>query len=129
MKPFSKMEAIGNGKPVVTRDGKKVTQLKEFEIVDPYHIAGVMEGSKCITTWTDDGKYNMSAESEMDLFMASTKHEGWVAFGPRRVYQSETRFVAFTTHVWSTKEEAIRSFRYANDYAELVGTQYISWED
>ena len=128
MKPFSKMEAIGNGKPVVTRDGKKVTQLKEFEIVDPYHIAGVMEGSKCITTWTDDGKYNMSAESEMDLFMASTKHEGWVAFGPRHA-QTRVGAVAFTTHAWPTKEEAVRAFRSANDQAEPVGTQYISWED
>ena len=45
MKPFSKFEAI-SGKPVVTRDGKKVTQLKEFELDGPFQIVGVVEGKR-----------------------------------------------------------------------------------
>ena len=81
MKPFSKFEAI-SGAPVVTREGKKVTQLKEFEVPGPFQVVGLVDGNQGISTWTDDGKYyGDGSQSHMDLFMASAVKEGWVAFG------------------------------------------------
>ena len=80
MKPFSKFEAI-SGAPVVTRDGKKVTQLKEFDLTGPFQIVGVVEDRGEVSTWTDDGNYYSNhAESHLDLFMAPAVKEGYVAF-------------------------------------------------
>ena len=123
MKPFSKFEAI-SGKPVVTRDGKKVTQLKEFEVSGPFQIVGVIEGNTGVNEWTDDGNYYSDHdESHSDLFMATVVHEGWVAFGAEGL-----GIVAFVTHAWPTEEEAKASYRSANGH-EPKGTVRISWEE
>ena len=128
MKPFSKFEAI-SGKPVVTRDGKKVTQLKEFELDGPFQIVGVVEGKRETSSWTDDGNcYGDGSQSHLDLFMASTVVEGWAAFG-REVAQSKYNVLAFATHVWATEAEAVKSYKIANDDREPKGTVRISWEE
>jgi hypothetical protein len=129
MKPFSKFEAIGEGKPVVTRDGRKVTQLKEFEVIGPYQLVGVVEGKNSTTAWTDDGKYYaIHEEHALDLFMASAVKEGWVAFGAEESQVSHG-MVAFVTHAWPTEIEAVCSYRIANESREPKGTAKISWEE
>ena len=135
MKPFSKFEAI-SGKPVVTRIGKKVTQLKEIELSGPYQIVGVVEGNDTVDEWTDDGSfYTDHIESVMDLFMESDVHEGWVAFGTRGLLrqaekqQTTLGLVAFATHVWSTEAVAVESYKTANLNHEPKGTVRISWEE
>jgi hypothetical protein len=106
MKPFSKFEAIGEGKAVVTRDGRKVTQLKEFEVIGPYQIVGVVEGKNATTAWIG----------------------GWVAFGAEE-NQVSHGLVGFATHVWPTEKEAVSSYKCANDGHEPKGTVKISWEE
>ena len=129
MKPFSKMEAIGEGKSVVTGDGRKVTQLKEFELDGPFQIVGVIEGRKEISTWTDDGKYYSSPpDSHLDLFMAPAVKEGYVAFGAEK-RQTTFGLVAFATHAWPTEAAAIESYKAANCNHEPKGTVRISWEE
>lgn len=127
MKPFSKFEAISGG-TVVTRDGKKVTQLKEFELSGPFQIAGVIEGRKGLPTWTDDGKYYSDGESHLDLFMAPAVKEGYVAFGAEK-RQTTFGLVAFATHAWPTEAAAIESYKAANCNHEPKGTVRISWEE
>ena len=128
MKPFSKFKAI-SGAPVVTREGKKVTQLKEFEVPGPFQVVGLVDGNQGISTWTDDGKYyGDGSQSHMDLFMASAVVEGWAAFG-REVAQSKYNVLAFATHVWATEAEAVKSYKIANDDREPKGTVRISWEE
>ena len=124
MKPFSKFEAI-SGKPVVTRYGIPVTQLKEFEADGTYRIAGVIEGE--IEKWTDDGWF-LSSQSghRYDLFMASEKREGWVAFG-QYCDQEKHGLIGFCTHVFRTEEEAKDSFRVATSGA-ASGTAKVAWE-
>jgi len=127
MKPFSKFEAI-SGKPVVTRDGRKVGQLKKFEVTGPLQVVGVVEGKAETTAWTDDGKYYPNhTNCHLDLFMAPTMHEGWVAFGPEAI-QSADGLVAFATHAWPTEAGAIESYKSANNH-EPKGTVKISWEE
>ena len=129
MKPFSKFEAIGNRKPVVTRSGKKVLQLFEINADIEYPLVGFVEEDTEINTWTSDGKFSeQGAVQNLDLFMESTKYEGWVAFGPEK---NQTRYgiVAFATHAFPTEEEAKNAYRNANDQHEPVGTQKITWED
>ena len=128
MKPFSKFEAI-SGKPVVTRDGKKVTQLKEFELDGPFQIVGVIEGRRDTCKWTDDGNYYSDhGESHLDLYMASAVVEGWAAFGVEEA-QTRHKLVAFVTHAWRTEAMAIESYKDANDDREPKGTVRISWEE
>jgi hypothetical protein len=127
MKPFSKIEAI-SGKPVVTRNGRKVTQIKEFELEGPYQIAAVVEGEGDITTFTDDGVFDLGLlHSSYDLFMEAEKHEGWVAFGtePR---QTQLGLAAFVTHAFSSEASAKQAYRNANGH-EPKGTALISWEE
>ena len=126
MKPFSKFEAI-SGKPVVTRDGRKVGQLKKFEVTGPLQVVGVVEGKVETTAWTDDGKYYpYHTNCHLDLFMAPTMHEGWVAFGPEGI---TSKVVAFATHAWLTEAMAIESYKGANYDHEPKGTVKISWEE
>jgi sporulation protein YlmC with PRC-barrel domain len=128
MKPFSKFEAI-SGKPVVTRAGKKVTQLKEFELDGPFQIVGVIEGMKDTSTWTDDGKYYSNGTVNfLDLFMETAAHEGWVAFGPEDA-QTSFQLVAFATHVWPTEAAAVESYKEANYGHVPKGTVRIYWEE
>jgi hypothetical protein len=129
MKPFSKFEAI-RGKPVVTRDGRKVTQIKEFELEGPYKIVAVVEGEKEVATFTDDGKFDQhhSYDSKWDLFMATETHEGWIAFGPEQSH-IQLGLVAFTTHAFPSEESAKQSYRNGNHGHEPKGTVRISWEE
>ena len=128
MKPFSKFEAL-SGKPVVTRDGKKVTQLKEFEVSGPFQIVGVIEGNTGVNEWTDDGNYYSNhGESHLDLFMAPAVKEGYVAFGAEE-RQTTFGLVAFATHAWPTEAAAVKSYKDANYDHEPKGTVRISWEE
>jgi hypothetical protein len=74
MKPFNLERALA-GAPVVTRDGREVTQLKLFDIpgdTDP--LWGVV--NECLESWTADGRWR-DEEDSLDLFMAPVVKEGW----------------------------------------------------
>lgn len=81
MKPFNLERALA-GDPVVTRDGHRVTDLRYFNRQGIlYPIIGVLEVDDAnpeVETWTLYGRFRTHCDSDYDLFMASTKHEGWV---------------------------------------------------
>jgi hypothetical protein len=78
MKPFD-LEAAKRGKPVVTRDGRKVIDLHHFEhdkseLCLCVHIEG--EGSP---DWFHaNGRDNLSDEDPSDLFMESKKRTVYI---------------------------------------------------
>ena len=75
-KPFN-LQAALNGAPVITRDGRPVSQLHLFECVDQQKLHGVLGGY--VQSWSVDGKYSFSRkEVEADLFMAPTTRKEWV---------------------------------------------------
>lgn len=105
MKPFSKMEAL-SGKPVVTRDGRKVKIIGEVPADVIYPVVGHIEGASEVATWTSDGKYFTGNDrpTTSDLFMAPEIKAGWVAFGLSLNHSKD--IVGFCTHVWPAEEEA-----------------------
>jgi hypothetical protein len=103
MKPFSQ------GKPVVTRDGRKVLWITEIPEDIFYPIVGLIP----------------HREHAWDLFMAPVQRVGWVAFG-HSLYCDPAAM--FCTHVWDTEEDAKNNYRAATD-KEPKGTQRIEWEE
>ena len=81
MKPFDLEKALA-GAPVVTRDGREVTQLHLFDLKEHgYPLHGVIngkEGGQSVECFIENGKWRRSGESEFDLFMKTEKKVGYV---------------------------------------------------
>lgn len=124
MKPFNLKEALA-GKPVVTRNGRPVTQLTHMHVVtDSYSLVGVMRYK--IETWTTDGKFlRTPREHVLDLFMASTKKSGYIAIGP--IHQSNGNPLAYGSCVYDTAEAAAKSISTTTmkPYAVIL----VEWEE
>ena len=129
MRPFSKSEAL-QGKPVVTRNGKKVKYITEIPLDINYPVVAVVEGIDEPHVFTSDGKFLKSDNNHLyDLFMGSTKKEGWIAFGTDKRRYSNGDITGFATHVWSTEAEAKRLYLQGNDTESVVHTVHVSWEE
>ena len=72
------------GEPVITRDGKEVTQLVKFDAPEAnYALRGVIDGE--IKSWTTDGRFaTFSENSPKDLFMKPKENAIWVNVYKRR---------------------------------------------
>jgi hypothetical protein len=121
MKPFNLERALA-GDPVVTRDGKTVTQLIRFktEVKKQNILYGVIDG--CVHNWTLDGRRESDIkESPFDLFMGFVKQGGWL-----NVYPSATNKlgrVAWQGSIYNSKELADRF-----DTARIACV-YVEWEE
>jgi hypothetical protein len=75
-KPFNLERALA-GDPVVTRDGKPVTQLTLFNISGRFPLVGVVDNSN--ESWTPTGLLCANGQTScFDLFMAPKKRTVWV---------------------------------------------------
>jgi hypothetical protein len=75
-KPFNLEKAL-NGAKVVTRDGRKVTQLTKFECLSLDSLGGVLDNQ--LRTWTTQGLFIPNyGESDADLFLAVKPKRIWV---------------------------------------------------
>jgi len=99
MKKFNLEEALA-GKPVITGDGRGVTQLTKFDANnEKYNLLGVLDGK--IRTWLEDGRFDLySIDKELDLFMKSEKRSIWV-----NVYNNGK--VVWLGRSYDTKEGAL----------------------
>jgi len=75
MKPFNLQQAL-KGKPVVTRDGRKVIKVEIYETLKDYPVRALIaqhNGKPCDWwAFSKDGMFNANrVETEVDLFMAS----------------------------------------------------------
>ena len=122
MKPFDLQKALA-GEPVVTRDGREVTQVTSFNAKSAFCLAAVVDGAIVNFTW--NGKHSLSSESNHDLFMVAktVKKEGWV-----NVYTPDVGYtqVARTSHVYETEREARSSIVPLGIY---IATVKIEWEE
>ena len=76
MEPFNLERALA-GEPVVTRDGREVTEIHFFETCTKgYAVIAIIEGDKF--GFTNNGYYlDNSTEHRLDLFMKPKVVEGW----------------------------------------------------
>lgn len=133
MKPFSKMEAIGFKKPVVTRNGSKVLGITEVDANLIYPVVGLVEGEDVVSTWTSDGLYSRTVGySSRDLVMASTKHEGWINIYTNESsqahlsgYSSPEGRTHRATNVFKTEHEADK---HAVSFPRIARVK-ITWEE
>ena len=82
MKPFDLEKAL-NGAPVITRDGREVTQLYLFDVGDDkYPVYGVIRDKKAgdyISCFTKGGvEHNDGQKHGSDLFMKTEKKIGYI---------------------------------------------------
>ena len=81
MKPFNLEQAL-SGKPVVTRDGRKVLEIYHFKTAaQPFTVRAVIDDPEKpqIQQYTEDGITSaVFVSSSLDLFMAPEKREWWV---------------------------------------------------
>ena len=103
MKQFSLEEYIKDpSRKVVTRDGKAV-KIHCTNYIGAQHIIAQVEGYDYSTSFTKNGRYaNDREDSQLDLFFAPEKHEGWVS-----LYKNlRTGSIYCDENIYGSKEEA-----------------------
>jgi hypothetical protein len=89
-KPFDLERALA-GDPVVTREGRTVTQLVKFDVGGAIDVVyGVFDGH--ISSWSVNGRYWSDCESKHDIFMAPKKRTVWVnLYGDGLCYRYDSK--------------------------------------
>lgn len=92
-KPFD-LEAAKAGKPVCTRDGRKVRILCYDLKGAEYPIVALVEAhdylDESISTYDRNGRFDHDRENKNDLMMLSWKKEGWIIIHKEAIYDKET---------------------------------------
>lgn len=125
MKQFSLEEYIKNPDiRVITRDGRSVKIVCTDMMGTSYPILAVCRidpTHDCSYTYTITGKFGINTDSNLDLFFALEKHEGWV-----NVYKDDAYYCFDGPTIFQSESEAkkhiIRGYGYVN-------TLRIEWED
>lgn len=118
MKPFD-LEAAKAGKPVCTRDGRKVRIICwDKKGLVPIVALIEHENSEIFLAYYNNGRHTIRERSDNDLMMLLEKKEGWV-----NVYNS-LGVITFSHNPYDTKEEAMKD---KGKY--YVDTVKIEWEE
>ena len=123
MKQFSLKEYLKNPeKKVITRDGRGVRIRCTDRKGEGQPIVALVESMnkdmEIVSTFREDGKWNPAGmDSNVDLFFAPEKHEGWV-----NVYPGPITGVV----VYKSEEDAKHC---ANTNAKVIATIKIEWEE
>ena len=124
MKQFNLEEYLKNpSKKVVTRDGRNVriscTDRKSEEQPIVALVSSLTEDSEYVGTYRKDGIWSTSGcASELDLFFAPEKHEGWV-----NLYKDNDNVYA-SMDIFKTKEKAE-----ALSCSSCIATVKVEWEE
>lgn len=119
MKQFNLEEYLKNpSKKIVTRDGRNIT-IHCTNCAGPRPVVAQIEGDNYSLNFDKYGRYYFGT-SDVDLFFAPEKHEGWVNVfeGPngRRWLGS----------IWNSKQAAKDNAKYNEDF---ITTIKIEWEE
>lgn len=127
MKQFSLEEYLKDpSKKVVTRDERNVRIRCTDRKGKGQPIVALVEtpdrDEEYVGTYRKDGRWSTSGcASELDLFFAPEKREGWV-----NIYRTERDESVYTANVYNSKEEAEDAGRGEEDY---IATVKIEWEE
>jgi hypothetical protein len=113
MKPFNLEEALA-GKPVVTRDGRKVTEIHHLVTASSGNnkLIAVIGGS--VYGYNINGEYNSKINSACDLFMDEIVIEKYV-----NVYYNSITEELWIGVTFPTYQKAIDS-KAAEDYLKTI---------
>lgn len=119
MKQFNLEEYLANpSKKVVTRDGKPVIiHCTNYESDGP--IIAEVKGYNKSRSYQRNGRYYLYDDSNLDLFFAPEKHEGWV-----NIYRDSVINGPCYKYIYPSEEEAKR-----NAGPSAVATTKIEWEE
>lgn len=124
MKPFNLKEYLANPSwKIVTREGKPVRIICTNRLGENYPIIALVNDKdyEMCYSYTEFGKFDehQNIDSDLDLFFATNKHEGWV-----NVYMNcnERNLGALC----GSKEDALEV---AKDNGNYVATVKIEWEE
>ena len=126
LKPFN-LEAAKAGKPVCTRDGRKVRIICfDAKRRDKKSIIALVPnkdrpGFEDLIAYPNDGNYYGGHENDGDLMMLPEKKEGWV-----NVYKGIDG-ITFFKHLYSSKEEALKNV--SSSLGHYIDTGKIEWEE
>lgn len=127
MKQFNLEEYLAHPeRKVVTRDGKPVrivcTDRKELRgrIITESSVSFVLQEKQCITYYADDTALH-NTDSNLDLFFAPNKNEGWV-----NIYKDfDSRILG--KYIYRSEADAVSvSQEEGKDY---IATVKITWEE
>jgi len=121
MKPFNLQEALA-GKPVVTRDGRKVSRIIHMpEVADPYNKVLAISDARYMT-YSESGEFSLYNWSSVhDLFMASEKKEGWIAVYKKK---DEEEFPRASNYIYDTEGEA-----HSRPFGPFLTVAKVTWEE
>jgi hypothetical protein len=114
MEKFNLERALA-GEPVITRNGKEVTQLVYFkDVIHKDCVYGVIGNQ--IKNWCIDGKYFHDDPNEFgaDLFMKPKENAIWV-----NVYKREDGSL-FLGHEFNTEKEAIDDAKGERGFVKIL---------
>lgn len=96
LKPFN-LEAVRNGKPVCTRDGRKA-RIVCFDIkgsITPIiALIADEDGDESAYLFHKDGRAYDDRDNDSDLMMLPEKHEGWINVYKERIYNTKEEAIA-----------------------------------
>lgn len=124
LKEFN-IEAAKAGKPVCTRDGRKVriicfdAKRKDGKNIIALIPSKEYSGFEDLVAYPNNGNYHGGHENDGDLMMLPQKKEGWV-----RIYKSASNVYYLSSNIYKTEEEA----KHSSDCC-YVGASKISWEE
>lgn len=111
LKPFD-LEAALNGDPVVTDDGREVTEITEFKTTVDYKVLGVING--CLASISPDGAYH-NGSCWYKLFMKPQQVTKWV-----NIYSTKSGYLTCGGGLFDTKEEALEGLGGSIDTIQIT---------
>ena len=118
LKPFNLEQALA-GAPVVCRKGYPIVELKYLQTTSNLAVVRKEDDEKLISYFVPcSGKLSNTIDYTTDLFMATTKKEGWI-----NVYNVHSLDVT-GRNIYPTEEAAL-----ANKGFDCIATIKIEWEE
>lgn len=130
LKPFD-IKAAKVGKPVCTKDGKKVRIICFNRVFYSggykYPIVAMVNdnGNELVYAYTQDGLLVGNEECKLDLMMLHEKKEGWIY-----LYKDKNRDgdAYISKRIFSTKEEAEQDVKDLYKAFDVIDIRKIEWE-
>lgn len=124
MKPFNLEEYLANpSRKLVTKDGTEARIICTDRKNADFPICALLNinNQEWYYSYTKDGKYELGKVTDMDLFFAPKKKEGWI-----NIYKNYALNYKLSNTIFGDKESAIDLGKPNKDYLTTIK---IEWEE